>query len=226
MQEEGRDDARFFLPRTFNIDNYPNVKWCPLSKLAVVPKRSITPNKSSTREKEFNFINVADIDEKEGTLKEVHAAKGGQIKGTKSLAKAGELVFARIEPSIYNKKSAIIPANVTDLVCSTELTIISPKKGVDSTFLLWVLRSDWLTSQVTENLMRGSTGRRRLGHRDLLRLSVPDVSTHVQREIAEMVSIAHHERERKLVEAVDVLKQLDRNVKELVHKASHEIMSG
>jgi hypothetical protein len=220
MIQERRDDARFFLPREFSVEDYPSVKWCQLTKLATVPKRNFTANKPPNREKIFNLINVADVDEKEGTIKEVHSIKGSEVRGTKSLAKAGELIFARIEPSIYNKKSAIVPNNISELICSTELIVLSPKRGVDPAFLLWILRSDWFASQVTENLMRGSTGRRRLSYTDLLRLYVPDIPSEVQWKVAEMVAMAHHEREKKLIEADDVLRRLDKDVKKIIQDNS------
>lgn len=220
MVQEKRDDARFFLPRKFSLNDYPAINWCQLSKLATVPKRNFTPSKPPNREKVFHSINVADIDEREGIIREVHDIKGSLVKGTKSLAKAGELVFARIEPSIYNKKSAIVPNNIPELICSTELIVLLPRKGVDPNFLFWVLRSDWFASQVTENLMRGSTGRRRLSSTDLLRLYAPDIASEAQRQVAEVIAVAHHEREKKLIEADDVLRRLDKDVKKMIQDNS------
>jgi len=209
-----RDDARFYLPTEFNSKNYPDINWCPLSKLATVAKSTIIPEKNP--DEEFNCVNLKDVNEKDGKIKQVHRLLGSKIKGSKVRAHPGDILFARIEPSIYNKKIAIVPENIGEIIGSTEFIVLTPRKGVSSKYLFWILRSDWFSMQITENLMRGSTGRRRLDHRELVRKLVPDVATDTQREIEEILVSASLKRDQILMTIEMLMKEADKKIKDTI----------
>lgn len=210
----GRDDARFYLPRAFDPKNYPGIIWCPLSKLANVVRNLFSPEKSS--DVEFKYINLKDVNEKEGKIKQIHRVVGSKIKGAKVKARSGDILFARIEPSIYNKKIAIVPEDVGEIIGSTEFIVLTPKKGVSSMYLYWVLRSDWFSMQITESLMRGSTGRRRLDHKELEKRLVPDIATERQREIEEILVSTSLKRDQILLTIETLMKDTDKQIKEII----------
>jgi len=210
----GRDDARFYLPTSFNPKDYPKINWCPLSKLANVVRNTLNPDKFPTVE--FKYINLKDVDEVEGKIRQIHLVKGSKIKGAKVKARSGDILFARIEPSIYNKKIAVVPENVDEIIGSTEFIVVTPKKGVSARYLFWVLRGEWFSMQITENLMRGSTGRRRLDHKELEKRLVPDVSTERQREIEEALVSASLKRDQILLTIEMLIKETDKRIKEMI----------
>lgn len=105
------------------------------------------------------------------------------IKGGKIKFKGGDIIFARIEPSIYNRKTALVPKSYDEVLGSTELYVVRTKKEYDNGYLLWALRSKLTQNQILGK-MTGSTGRRRLPHTDFGNLMIPFVKREKQSLIA------------------------------------------
>lgn len=212
-----RDDPRFYLPREFNKEKYGSIQWCPLSNLAVIHDANSTITPSREPDREFNYIDLADIDEIEGEIVQIHKKKGSEIKGGKRPILPGDVVFARIEPSIFNRKYAHynpeIPEKLEEdeenadnsgvedqYICigSTELFVARPKKGVSSIYLHWALRGDWVAEQLSPGILTGSTGRRRLSKDDFAALLIPDLSSEEQIEIESMILSGRSKRNEYL----------------------------
>lgn len=218
-----RDDPRFYLPREFNKDKYGTIKWCTLSKLADIDNSNSTLTPSRYPEKEFNYIDLADIDEVEGEIVQVHKKKGSEIKGGKRPIYPGDVVFARIEPSIFNRKYAYynpeIPEDVEgneetiieEYMCigSTELFVARPKKGVSGVYLHWALRGEWVSEQLNPGILTGSTGRRRLSKNDFANLVIPELSQAEQLEIEMMILTGRSKRNEYLNLAEVAITELD-----------------
>lgn len=213
-----RDDPRFYLPRKFNREKYGHIKWCHLSKMAHIPSSTITPSRYP--DKIFNYVDLADVEEKEGEVTNVHQRKGKDITGGKVLFKSGDVIFARIEPSIFNRKYALVQAEIEEGVGSTEFYIARPKSGVSAVYLHWALRGDWVAEQLNPGILRGSTGRRRLSREDFSQLLIPDVSKEEQEEIEKLI-LHSRARRRRLLELADiVITKTDNIITEILYEAS------
>lgn len=218
-----RDDPRFYLPREFNKDKYGTIKWCTLSKLADINNSNSTVTPSRYPEREFNYIDLADIDEVEGEILQIHNKKGSEIKGGKRPIFPGDIVFARIEPSIFNRKYAHynpeIPEDlegdeadiINKYMCigSTELFVARPKKGVSSIYLHWALRGEWISEQLNPGILTGSTGRRRLSKNDFANLLIPELSQAEQMEIEMMILAGRSKRNEYLTLAEAAITEAD-----------------
>lgn len=212
-----RDDPRFYLPRKFNREKYGQIKWCPVSKMAYIPSSTITPSRSP--EKIFNYVDLAEVEEIEGEIVSIRQKKGKDISGAKVLFKSGDVIFARIEPSIFNRKYALVPADLGEAVGSTEFYIARPKQGVSSLYLHWALRGEWIAEQLNPGILRGSTGRRRLSREDFSKLLIPDVSSEEQQGIAEFI-LRSRARRRRLLELADaIISKADNSITEILYKA-------
>lgn len=221
-----RDDPRFYLPREFNRDKYGTIKWCKLSKLANIHNANSTVTPSRFPDKEFNYIDLADIDEIEGEIVQVHKRVGAGIKGGKRLIYPGDVIFARIEPSIFNRKYAHynpeIPSDSEDseeammdqhmCIGSTELFVARPKEGVSGVYLHWALRGEWVAEQLNPGILTGSTGRRRLSKDDFADLLIPELSKNEQQEIETMILAGRSKRNEYLSLADSVITESDLKV--------------
>lgn len=208
--QSGRDDARFYLPRSFNKEKYGSLKWCKISDLADTPASSITASRFP--DKLFNIFNLEDVDEIEGEIIRIHQIKGKDVKGGKRLLFPNDVIFARIEPSIFNKKYAIVPNDVTECLASTEFLIARPKKGVSSFYLHWALRGHWIAEQLDPGILTGSTGRRRLSPEDFKDLLIPEASSDEQIEFGQNIVKYRALRREYLEKADNMLIELDEKI--------------
>lgn len=117
-----------------------------------------------------------------------------EVKGRRVI-KPGDILFVRIEPSIFNQKYVL----VEDLkgheyaYTSTEFYVLTPKK--DQTipaYIYGMLFSSFIFAQV-QGKTTGSSGRRRLDPELFKSLKIPNPSIEIQKEIAEEVV---HRREK------------------------------
>lgn len=118
----------------------------------------------------------------------IQRLKGKEIKANKTVFKGGDVVFARIEPCIYNRKIALIPDDVKQALGSTELLVARAKPNrAKPEFLLWILRSELVQHQIM-GYMTGTTGRRRLPNEAFASLQFPLVPLDKQQQIAEQAT--------------------------------------
>jgi type I restriction enzyme, S subunit len=164
-----------------------------LHTLAHLPREAKIASKKP--DQEFSFIGMSDVDEVTGDVR-VQRLTGRRIKANKTLFRGGDIVFARIEPCIYNRKIALIPASTEEALGSTELLVARPREGMSSEFLLLLLRSELVQRQIAGR-MTGTTGRRRLPHGAFANLKLPLVPMDVQRRVCDEID-RHRQRARAL----------------------------
>lgn len=217
VEAVGRDAPGFFL---YGLQSHHNtIKcWKQLDEVADVIHRSF--NASRYPEHEFYHIGVPNVDAEQGVVATVERLKGKDIKGGKTVFRGGDIIFARIEPSIYNKKTAIVP-DIGDCLGSTEFIAARPKEGTNVNYLLWVLRSKWIAQQITGK-MTGSTGRRRFEDTDFAKLMIPWVEElEAQEYIAKMLLTAQSRYLRLMREAIDTLEECEKSIVSILENALH-----
>jgi len=165
----------------FNLQEESSFAWVQLQEIAQLPRETKLPGK--TPDAEYFYVGMRSVDD---VMAEVNIQRllGREIKANKTVFRGGDVVFARIEPCIYNRKIASIPYEVKEALGSTELLVARARQGVLPEYLLWILRSELIQRQIAGR-MTGTTGRRRLPPRVFARLKVPIVQLELQGEIAE-----------------------------------------
>jgi len=101
---------------------------------------------------------------------------------------AGDLLLAKITPSLENGKQGIVPLNIPHgfALATTEVYPLSCK-GVEGLFLFYVLKHSKFR-KVLEHSMTGTTGRQRVPKRSVERLRIPLPSIDEQLKIARVLS--------------------------------------
>jgi type I restriction enzyme S subunit len=112
------------------------------------------------------------------------------LKGVSSstYCEAGDLLLAKITPSLENGKQGIVPEDVPNgfALATTEVYPIVCK-GIDRLFLFYVLKFPRFR-KILEFSMRGTTGRQRVPKDAVERLKIPLPSYQEQKRIAETLS--------------------------------------
>ena len=127
----------------------------------------------------------------------------------------GDILFAKITPSLENGKQAIVPPEIGLAYATTEVYPLRAKHNeVDSFYLFALLRAPWIRAYLAEK-MEGSTGRQRLAKQVLLNFLVPLPPLPEQRAIAHVlrtVQEAKEATERVIAALRDLKKSLMRHL--------------
>ncbi len=99
---------------------------------------------------------------------------------------AGDLLLAKITPSLENGKQGIVPLDVTNGV-ALATTEVFPLKctGINKFFLFYILKHSQFRNQIIASMI-GTTGRQRASKESLERLEIPVPPPNEQQRIAEI----------------------------------------
>jgi hypothetical protein len=125
---------------------------------------------------------------------------------TASLARVGDILFARIEPSVFNRKYVFVdslPDGVSGVLTSGEFYVVRAEESrVDPRYLYGLLFTDFFMAQVVGRTT-GSSGRRRL-QRDLFTSSLlPLPPMNIQKRLAKKFFDARDKAERLSIDAAE-----------------------
>lgn len=121
----------------------------------------------------YSFIAIADIDAERAVARPRRHADG---KAPNRTARPGDVLLARISPSMENGKVAIVPELETDeALVSNELIVLRPLPSVDPR-LVWAFLRQQRLRDALRRFMVGTAGRLRLQSEVLegLEIAIPD----------------------------------------------------
>lgn len=142
-------------------------------------------------------------------IKQVLRRPYKEVKG-RNIIKQGDILFARIEPSIFNQKYIFV-SNLESseyAFTSTEFYIVESKNNIVPEFLFYMFFSDLVYKQVIGKTT-GSTGRRRLDKGVFEKLMIPYPNIETQNRIVEIMKSAYAIKKQKKQEAIKLLNSIN-----------------
>ncbi|HQO76494.1 MAG TPA: restriction endonuclease subunit S [Candidatus Saccharicenans sp.] len=130
----------------------------------------------------------------------------------------GDLLLAKITPSLENGKQGIVPDNVPNgfALATTEVFPISCKR-MNSLFLFYVLKHSCFRNKIISS-MTGTTGRQRATKESVEKLFIPFPPLFEQVKIAEILSTVD-QAIQKIIEAIEKTERLKKGLmRELLTK--------
>ena len=123
----------------------------------------------------------------------------------------GDLLLAKITPSLENGKQGIVPDDVLNgfALATTEVFPLLPK-GVDRLFLFYLLKFSKFRNRIIASMI-GTTGRQRASKESVENLKIPLPPLPEQRKIAEILSTVD-EAIQKVDEAIQRTERLKRGL--------------
>ncbi|OCQ90657.1 type I restriction endonuclease [Nostoc sp. MBR 210] len=160
----------------------------PLGNFVEVVSRSVNPRSSRYAAQIFEYIDLREVDDIYGHILTFKVNQGREIGSTKYRFQKNDILFAKIMPSLANKKIALVTQDVTNAVASTEFIILrkKPEAEINLYYLFRALRSDHFTRQATANVT-GATGRQRISPARLLELQIIVPPQELQNQIGDAV---------------------------------------
>jgi len=193
----------------------PNKKMDPLPddwRLARLGDSEIAEIRGS---KKFpNYENVAFIPMEyipdSGTYAKYEVRPRSKIKSF-TYCEKGDLLLAKITPSLENGKQGIVPDNVPNgfALATTEVFPISCKR-MNSLFLFYVLKHSCFRNKIISS-MTGTTGRQRATKESVEKLFIPFPPLFEQVKIAEILSTVD-QAIQKIIEAIEKTQRLKKGL--------------
>lgn len=141
-------------------------------------------------------------------IREVKYRPYKEVKG-RNVIKNGDVLFARIEPSIFNRKFIYadgLPEGYA--YTSTEFYVLKAKGNVRPKFLLHMLLTDYVYNQF-QGKTTGSSGRRRLDKTVFENLLIPYYSIKDQDDLLKNINTAYTISQQKEAEAQKLLDSIN-----------------
>ena len=147
---------------------------------------SVNPHGKRHTSTLFQYIDLAEVDEVLGTIMSYRELNGAQVGSNKVRFRHMDVLFAKIRPSIDNKKVALVYQELENGIASTEFIVLRAKPEVDAEYIYAALRSDDFTEAVIREC-GGDTGRQRIGPTNLLDIPIPWPDAEQRKDVIEKV---------------------------------------
>ena len=123
----------------------------------------------------FHYLSISELPNDPFLISkdEIHQLAGSRLQGPKNTARGGDVLFARLGPSMGNKKSLLVDDDVSLVYCSNEFYVIRPKKGVPPEYILYLIKSDIFVTQAKSKARGATPSRLRLHIKDLPKILIP-----------------------------------------------------
>lgn len=145
----------------------------PLREYVDLVTEGINPSSKRYSDQVFEYVDLREVDDIYGQVLKFRVAKGSQIGSTKHRFQKWDMLFAKIMPSLANRKTALVTNDVSNGVASTEFIVLRKKRDAEINihYLFRALRSDDFARQAVANVT-GATGRQRINPTKLLGLQI------------------------------------------------------
>lgn len=160
----------------------------PLGELADTEGTTVNPRGKAYADQVFEYVDLREIDDIYGQVLAYRRVPGAKIGSMKVRFHKFDILFAKIMPSLANRKVALITDDVSNAVASTECIVVrrKPDAAVNLYYLFRVLRCDAFNRQAVARVT-GATGRQRVTPSQLAELEVILPPREVQDEIGDAV---------------------------------------
>ncbi len=124
-------------------------------KLGDVLCKTETINPSLNPDKEFNYIDVSSVDNKQFIINETKLIKGKKAPSrARKLIREGDIIFATVRPTL--KRIAVIPKELDNQVCSTGFFVMRTNGELINLLIFYYLLSARFLSSM-EEMQKGAS---------------------------------------------------------------------
>jgi len=154
------------------------------ARLGAIVELNPPPDAQMPRNEEVTFLPMAAVSEETGSLDLSRARPYGDVRRGFRPFREGDVLFAKITPSMENGKSAVVRGLRSGHgLGSTEFHVLRPSNEIDPAFLRFVVATRQFRHKARRN-MTGTAGQLRVPARYLAEVAIRLPAIAEQREIA------------------------------------------
>lgn len=144
--------------------------------IADIISNKITPSSGENEYSNFALIRMDELQNNPVKIENIIYCLGNEIEGSLKIVKEGDILLARLGPSMMNRKIVVVPKiekTVDYVVASSEFIVIRPHDLKDSFYITGVLRTDLMLKYMYSKTRGGTPSRYRLSEDDFMQLDFP-----------------------------------------------------
>ena len=137
----------------------------------------------------IDWIRIDDLSNQPLDIEEIRTQPANEVEGTFFEVQEGDILVARLGPTILNQKIVMVRSLERTTIASAEFLVLRCKPGYDPEAVMAVLKTGYYRD-LMYSYARGSTpSRYRLNREDMLKLPFPDIREHQEQLAAEANAI-------------------------------------
>lgn len=177
------------LEQALNAERYLHSlqipKAAPLGEAVDIIHKVVTPSRSKPTEL-FDWIRIDEVSNG-GLLRveNIRTLEGSKISGTVQYADAGDILLARLGPSLANRKILFCPKTPNTTVVSNEFIVLKIKEGWSPEYIYSILRSNFYIKYLLSKGRGATPSRLRVNREDLPNLSITKLEYLQQKQVGE-----------------------------------------
>jgi type I restriction enzyme M protein len=147
-----------------------------ITAIADIISEKITPTSEANEYSNFALIRMDELQNNPVKIENIIYCLGSEIEGSLKIVQEGDILLARLGPSMMNRKIVVVPKiekTVDYIVASSEFIVIRPHNLKDSFYITGVLRTDLMLKYMYSKTRGGTPSRYRLSEEDFMLLDFP-----------------------------------------------------
>jgi len=147
-----------------------------ITEIAEVISKKITPSSEANEYLNFALIRMDELQNNPVKIENLIYCLGSEIEGSLKIVQEGDILLARLGPSMMNRKIVVVPKiekTVDYIVASSEFIVIRPHDLNDSYYITGILRTDLMLKYMYSKTRGGTPSRYRLSEEDFQVLDFP-----------------------------------------------------
>lgn len=167
-----------------------------LSDICDIAERKV--NISQYRDELLDWIRIDDLPNQPLDIEEIRTQPANTIEGTFFEVQKGDILVARLGPTILNKKIVMVRSVKRTTIASAEFLVLRCKPEYNPEAVMAVLKTDYY-KELMYSHSRGSTpSRYRLNREDMLKLSFPDIRENQEQIASAAISVREEVKAMRL----------------------------
>ncbi len=172
---DGVIDAKRYASMTANTSEFKISDVCDIVDEKV--------NVSRFDKQIIDWIRIDDLPNQPLDIEEIRTQPANEVEGTFFEVQEGDILVARLGPTILNQKIVMVRSVERTTIASAEFLVLRCKEGYNPEAVMAVLKTAYYRDLMYSHARGSTPSRYRLNREDMLKLPFPDIREH-QDEIA------------------------------------------
>jgi len=188
-----------------------------ITDIASIVSDKITTNSEDNELLNFALIRMDELQNNPVGIENILYSLGSEIGGSFKIVETGDILLARLGPSMLNRKIVVVPPlkqSVNHIIASPEFIVIRPNKPEESYYIAGVLRTELMLKYMYSKTRGGTPSRYRLSEDDFQKLAFPIANEKTRKSKAKKFSEELNEYEKAIKKAEIILSNSHNSIEE------------
>ncbi len=126
----------------------------------------------------IDWIRIDDLPNQPLDIEEVRTQPANEVEGTFFEVKKGDILVARLGPTILNQKIVMVRSVERTTIASAEFLVLRCKEGYNPEAVMAILKTAYYRELMYSHARGSTPSRYRLNREDMFKLPLPDICKH------------------------------------------------